>query len=1018
MPFTYETLNYLQRIGFNSPPPFPGGQFTIADIDLNSLVKIEGYGRMEKQPLRDPAKQLQLPSEDILNGLFSTGNNLAFIVKNDLDNVEIFGGCWKTKNSNVTQHAAVNENKSDIFKTLLDGSYPAAKINKSITPLFDINDYTMGGIVLGTPSTKSIDPLDGSSQMDRLIRSMSGQKWACLLLAQCINSSAINDIRKSVIEALRSVQNETEAIKISNPLAQYYQQMLSLALDNLTLGLMGGFWRTSVYLLGDDKSYFKLAGIWKSVFSGYQSLPEIINVITCREALDLACNFKLPDEPEKIGPDYYKHLLKYQTMLNSAQLAGYFHLPVLETGGFKIDLIPDFDAISPPTGKIVIPLDIGSIIYKTKKTENNYLIDINELNRHAFVSGITGAGKTNTIFILLAQALKNKIPFLVIEPAKTEYRALLHDETLSKELQIFTLGNELNSPFRINPFEIVSWPSTPISVHIDLLRSVFTSSFGMFTPLPQIFERCLIEIYKDKGWDIALNENRRLGVPPDLSYLGEAFPTMGDLALKAEDVIKDLGYEQKIADDFRAALLTRVNGLRTGGKGRMLDVKKSIPMELILDHPTILELEGLGDDDDKAFMMGLIFIKLIEFRKAQSQSSKLIHLLVFEEAHRLLTNVGSQSHEEANPRGKAVETFSNLLSEVRTYGQGIIVVDQVPSKLAPDVIKNTNLKIAHRCVEIEDRKILAGAMVMNEQQSQSLTTFDKGVAAVFSQGDDLPVLVKVSEIAHREWPRDSETRSHMQDISSQPYFKSAFDFSQQYDLNEKLDYGVYELVIKINDDQTFRKLFDQLYFVLIENDNDLVKEAWKNLHTYIRSFFGENVMNNEIERTILSVASKRLTDRKGYYAGWKFSDLINLNDHLIEVFLLIQANLEFNSSLTRLRQILFEMHERTFDPFIACSQICDKNKRVCLYRQHVKEYIRNSTENLMTSWKDAYMKDENDSLKLSWSICNHASNEIIGLKAESNESSKKIALCFAQHMLIGTKEITQMKIMKNYIENS
>jgi DNA helicase HerA-like ATPase len=125
-----------------------------------------------------------------------------------------------------------------------------------------------------------------------------------------------------------------------------------------------------------------------------------------------------------------------------------------------------------------------------------------------------------------------------------------------------------------------------------------------------------------------------------------------------------------------------------------------MPMELVLNHPTVLELEGMGDNDDKAFVMGLMFIRLVEHRRQVGQLKNLEHLLVIEEAHRLLTNVGERREEEGNARGKAVEISANLLAEIRAYGQGVLISDQVPEKLAPDVIKNTNLKITHRTVHI------------------------------------------------------------------------------------------------------------------------------------------------------------------------------------------------------------------------------------------------------------------------------------------------------------------------------
>lgn len=433
---------------------------------------------------------------------------------------------------------------------------------------------------------------------------------------------------------------------------------------------------------GDADSYYPLVSAWRGIFSGSESLPEPVRVWGSGDAGRLATSWAMPDAPGAPGPGHYQHPLQYQTLLTSPQLAAYVHLPQLETSGFAINLVPSFDAV-PPSVEGERTVRLGDIALLARPTKNTYAIAADDLTRHTFVAGVTGAGKTNTIFHILKQAEALGVPFLVIEPAKTEYRALLHDKILKEKLRIFTLGSENVSPFRLNPFEAL--PGTPVSVHLDLLRSVFTAGFGMWTPLPQVLEQCLRRVYEDYGWDTATNANVRLDSHSDSAM---AFPTLSDLAAKVDEVTRELGYEDRVTADIRAALLTRINSLRSGGKGLMLDTQRSLPMETILEAPTVLELEGMGDDDDKAFMTGLLFIRLVEHRRAENLSRDLRHLLVIEEAHRLLANVGRRaSEEEADPRGKAVETFTNLLSEIRAYGQGVIVADQVPVKLAPEVIK-------------------------------------------------------------------------------------------------------------------------------------------------------------------------------------------------------------------------------------------------------------------------------------------------------------------------------------------
>ncbi|WP_007516515.1 hypothetical protein [Pseudofrankia saprophytica] len=161
----------------------------------------------------------------------------------------------------------------------------------------------------------------------------------------------------------------------------------------------------------------------------------------------------------------------------------------------------------------------------------------------------------------------------------------------------------------------------------------------------------------------------------------ERYDSAGERTL-LEEIVPGLGYEEKVTGDLRVALRTRLDGLRTGGKGRMLDTRGSLPMSTLLGQPTVLELEGMGDDDDKAFMMGLLMIRLVEQRRTEGDIEKLRHLLIVEEAHRLLADTGAgkdRSEAEADAMGKAVETFTGLLSEIRAYGQGVVVVDQIPT---------------------------------------------------------------------------------------------------------------------------------------------------------------------------------------------------------------------------------------------------------------------------------------------------------------------------------------------------
>jgi hypothetical protein len=386
----------------------------------------------------------------------------------------------------------------------------------------------------------------------------------------------------------------------------------------------------------------------------------------------------------------------------------------------------------------------------------------NTLTRHTFITGLTGEGKTTTVKRLLVEACRRHAPFLVIEPAKHEYRQLLEDSEVGQHLRVFTPGLETGVPLRMNPFEVPG--RIPVSMHLDLLRSAFNASFGMWTPLPQVLEICLQEVYEDRGWDLTCGTNARLRDGDDRAA---SFPRMADLVAKVKPVVSSLGYDTRVADDIRAALTTRLHGLASGPKGRMFDVQHSVPMDFILTEPAIIELENIGDDDDKAFVMSVLLIRLVEYwRTLEQTSDQLRHLLVIEEAHRLLANVVRQRDEtQSDARGKAVETFADFLAEIRAYGEGVVIVDQSATKLTPDVIRNSNLKIAHRVVDGPDRETISRATVMNERQERALATLAQGSAAVFLSGEDAPLHVLITPLARAPGSRDAVPLDLVQKLS-------------------------------------------------------------------------------------------------------------------------------------------------------------------------------------------------------------------------------------------------------------
>lgn len=438
------------------------------------------------------------------------------------------------------------------------------------------------------------------------------------------------------------------------------------------------------------------------------------------------------------------------TPLNTEELSIIMNVPRQEVQGVTIRPAPAFGVnYAPPHETDSIRL--GRVIHKREPLDSQpYLLPRNLLQKHLFACGVTGSGKTTTCMGLLRGL---DLPFMVIEPAKTEYRQMLNN---LPSLKIFTLGAETISPLRINPFEFC--PGSNLLTHVDNLKSVFNAAFPMYAAMPYILEEAIISVYQDKGWELAASTNIYLHGPSGNGDNDPCFhdflPTMQDLFEKIDAVVGGKRYAMEQTMNYSAALKARISSLLTGSKGLMLNARRSTPMADLLKECVVLELKHIGDDEEKCFLMGLLLSAIYEYREVHSRpNADLSHVLVIEEAHRLLRRVPDYvSPEVGNTRGKAVETFSNVISEIRTLGQGLIVVDQIPSKLTQDVIKNTNMKIVHRTLAKDDRDNVGSVMNLTEDQSRELSLLGVGQAVIHREGMDKAFLVQIDPAECSEQP--------------------------------------------------------------------------------------------------------------------------------------------------------------------------------------------------------------------------------------------------------------------------
>ena len=481
------------------------------------------------------------------------------------------------------------------------------------------------------------------------------------------------------------------------------------------------------------------------------------------------------------------------SFVTSEELCGICTIPTETTIGFSIYQSKDYSLNCYNEDNSYF---LGKVCEYNKPIENSLFgVSKEDLNKHTFVCGITGSGKTNTVKKILNSV--NDVPFLVLEPAKKEYRNLENVKTEN----VYSLGRTELNCLRINPFYIL--PGVSPQHHIDLLKDLFSASFAFYGPMPYIMEKCLNNIYVKKGWNLTLgfhpyliNEKSKEDFFNN-DVLKERynnfshqylFPTMKDLKDEIDRYVEDeLSYEGEVKGNIRGALQARIDSLCIGSKGYMFNTYEKFNVKKLLTENSVIELEGLADDSDKAFALGLIIIFINEFREIEKEidnKDELKHLLVIEEAHRLLTNVSTSKNEDiGNPKGKAVEHFTNLLAEMRSYGQGVIIAEQIPTKLAPEVIKNTSNKIIHRLVSKDDQEIIANCVGIELENAIYLGGLKKGIAICHKEGMFQPVVVKIDEITDTAVKKDVKLYSEDLETRMQLLTKSIINNNYTDKLN-------------------------------------------------------------------------------------------------------------------------------------------------------------------------------------------------------------------------------------------
>lgn len=515
------------------------------------------------------------------------------------------------------------------------------------------------------------------------------------------------------------------ANKRAQHLADYLDKQL---IARLQKGLSNGLFHTVVYFTAEHSStYLRLKNLLRSIYQGSES------TLSPLEAHDLPGEVRghLLQLPQLQSDTDGSHLLfhslshyrnKLGSLLTADELSIMAGLPEHELQGVRRRKTVNFIVDLPDV--VADPLDLGVVIDRGRRYPNNRVhLSRADLNKHLFVTGVTGSGKTTTCLNLL---LESGLPFLVIEPAKTEYRELARQRDLS--VDYYRPNGDSNQSLRINPFALLR-KGQRIKSHAGFLKNVFAAVFPMEASMPMMVEAAILAAYEDKGWD--LDENEYLPGDDPFDPISQAWPTMSDMIGQLDRLIPTYGLGREFEEKYRGSLISRLRSLTDGTLGQVLNVPQSIDFSALLQRHAVIELEELQGGEEKALLMALLLGAISEtMRDLHATNPAFRQLTLIEEAHRLL----SRPEPGDKAAALAVESFADMLAEVRKYGCGLIIADQIPAKLIPDVIKNTHSKIVHRLFAEDDRRAMGEAMMMDEAQRNYLPNLATGEAIVFCGG--------------------------------------------------------------------------------------------------------------------------------------------------------------------------------------------------------------------------------------------------------------------------------------------
>lgn len=666
--------------------------------------------------------------------------------------------------STLTPHAklsyAYGENDSHSVNKGITRSF-SKSVNESVTNSNSTSSSNTEGTSYGTSSGSSFgggSSGEGASFNWGSNSSTSHSTSSSYTSGTAFTNSISNSVGTSETDGTNEGETDTtgttqtKTINFENKGISDLLQKIEQQIARLSQGESYGLWESAAYFFSDEIATSVLAATtYKAVMTGEQSLVEQAHVNVWNGNRLQANNIRLiydhvkylvhPRAQITFTDEYNRQYVTPTSLVSGNELALLLGMPRKSVAGVAVQEMAEF-------GRAVVyenkfpekTLSFGNVYHMGIEEKNTPVVMNTELfSSHCFITGSSGSGKSYATYNLLDRLLEQDINIMVIEPAKGEYKQMFGN---LPNVNIFTTDASTYRLLRINPFQFPD--KIHILSHLEQVLQIFSAAWPLYAAMPAILKEAIVKAYVKCGWDL---QNSKW-IP---GICDHKYPVFADVLETLPPIIDTSEYSAESKGNYKGGLLTRVQAMTTGINGMIFRKSEGISDSELFDGNTLIDLSEVGSDETIALLMGVLIMRLNEYRKSQRKSgavsshdSKLRHVTVLEEAHVLLKRTSKdQNQEGANLVGKSVEMISNSIKEMRTYGEGFLIIDQSPLAVDSSAVENTATKIIMNTPSKEACEELGSALSLNEEQIKELSRLNVGVAAVMQKGWLTPVLMKV-----------------------------------------------------------------------------------------------------------------------------------------------------------------------------------------------------------------------------------------------------------------------------------